>query len=111
MPSTDIYTLDYRGRSNLKTSDEGCALCGATWGNVWANFDGDRLFFCCDLCVTQFRNMTDEVKRRTGWNVIDEIKVTGDYTGRKCVALAGGDSYDFFIRFGTKGEIESFNTA
>lgn len=92
----------------MRVPEEGCALCGATWGNYWAEVEGRRMFFCCDICETQFRNMVNEVKRRTGWSTIRDIEMTGDQRGRICTALSGGDSYRFFIRFDSRGGIQTF---
>ncbi len=66
------------------------------------------MFFCCSVCWVQFRNMVSEVKRRTGWAVVDELKMSGDYRGRECTALSGDKSYRFFIRFDPRGEIQDF---
>lgn len=52
--------------------------------------------------------MVQEVKRRTGWNNIDEIRITGDQRGRECVALSNAQTFQFFIRFNTRGAIETF---
>ncbi len=60
----------------------GCALCGgATWGgNHHEEVEGgERLFFCCDLCAAGFRRTVEEIKRRTGWDYIDEIQLVGNY--------------------------------
>jgi putative zinc binding protein len=93
----------------LKVPREGCALCEATWGDYWAEVEGQRMFFCCSVCWVQFRNMVSEVKRRTGWAMVDEIKMMGDYRGRECAALSGDKAYRFFIRFDPRGEIQDFH--
>ena len=67
------------------------------------------MFFCCDICFFQFRNMIDAVKRRTTWKTIDEIKIEGDYRGRNCVAIFDKDSYSFFVTFKSNGEIQKFD--
>ena len=87
---------------------EGCAICGATWGDYWAEVEGQRMFFCCEICEIEFRNMIEEVKRRTGWTTIDEIKLQGDQRERECTALAGGRSYRFAIGFNSQGAIRIF---
>ncbi len=92
----------------MKVHEQGCALCEATWGNYWAEVYGQKLFFCCEICAIQFKNMVNEVKRRTGWKNIEEIKIRGDYTGRECTALTEDYSYRFFIMFDSKGEIQTF---
>jgi hypothetical protein len=88
--------------------EKGCALCEATWGDYWEEVEGQRMFFCCDICATEFRNMIREVKAHTGWESIDEIKMTGDYRGRDCTALSGDRKYPFFIRFDSRGLVQAF---
>jgi YHS domain-containing protein len=87
---------------------EGCAICESTWGNYWAEVEGQKMFFCCEICETEFRNMIEEVKHRTGWKTIDEVKIKGDQKGRDCAALSGKQTYRYFIRFNSRGEIETF---
>lgn len=87
---------------------EGCAICEATWGNHWAEVEGQRMFFCCEICEVEFRNMITEVKRRTGWKTIDEIKVRGDQRRREGTAVSHDLSYDFSIGFDSRGEIRIF---
>jgi hypothetical protein len=87
---------------------EGCAICEATWGNHWADVEGQRMFFCCEICEVEFRNMIEEVKRRTGWKTIDEIKLKGDQRQRECTALSGSNSYAFLIGFNSQGNIRMF---
>ncbi len=53
--------------------------------------------------------MIEEIKRRTGWKKIDEVKIKGDQRGRECTALANGRGYNFLIRFDTRGGIATFN--
>jgi hypothetical protein len=36
-------------------------------GDYWEEIEGQRMFFCCDICAIEFRNMIDEIKKRTGW--------------------------------------------
>jgi hypothetical protein len=53
--------------------------------------------------------MINEVKKRTGWKTLDEIKMTGNYRGRECTALYRGNKYSFSIRFDSKGGIDVFS--
>jgi hypothetical protein len=88
---------------------EGCAICESTWGDYWEVVEGQRMFFCCEICATQFKNMISEVKKRTGWTTIAEIKIKGDYRGREVTALGSdGSMYKFIVRFGSQGEIQKF---
>jgi hypothetical protein len=88
---------------------EGCAICQSTWGDYWAEVEGQRIFFCCELCEVEFRNMLQEIKRRTGWVTIDEVQIVGDHRGRECTALSKNSAYSFFVRFNSKGGIETFH--
>lgn len=87
----------------------GCAICQATWGNHWAEVEGQRMFFCCEICEGEFRNMLSEVKQRTGWKTIDEIRMSGDQRRRECVALSSAHSYRFLIGFNSEGGISMFH--
>ncbi len=93
----------------MRVPEKGCALCEATWGDYWEEVEEQRMFFCCDICAIEFKNMVREVKTRTGWKSIDGINMTGDYRGRDCTAVSGGKKYAFFIRFDSKGEVQAFN--
>lgn len=91
------------------TKETGCALCGATWGEYYTTVEGDRLFFCCDLCAKGFINIINEVKRRTGWSRVDEIEIRGNYyTGRTCTARHNGREYRFYVQFNDEAEIVNF---
>jgi len=91
------------------TKERGCALCGATWGDYHEEVEGDELFFCCDMCAKEFRNMVQEVKRRKGWERVEELEIRGNYyTGRTCVARSRGRETKFYVRFGDDGEVETF---
>lgn len=91
------------------TKEKGCALCGATWGEYYGEVDGEELFFCCNYCYLGFKNIIDEVKRRTGWGRVDEIQLNGNYyTGRTCVAKYQGREYKFYVKFNDEAEIETF---
>ena len=92
----------------MRVPEKGCALCEATWGDYWEEVEGQRMFFCCDICAVEFKNMIREVRSHTGWKNIDEIKMTGDYQGRDCTAVSSDRKYAFFIRFDSKGEVQAF---
>jgi hypothetical protein len=92
----------------LKRNYTGCAICDSTWGNVWADVEGERMFFCCEVCVTQFRRLVDRVKQETGWSTIDSLDIAGDRRGRSCTASSGGQSLRFFIAFTPQGEVRTF---
>jgi Ta0938 len=92
----------------LKVNFSNCAICDSSWGNVWQEVEGTRLFFCCDICVTQFRNLVDRIKLETGWPTIDELEIVGDRRGRSCRALRGTDSMSCEIAFNAQGNIRAF---
>jgi len=107
MRSTVISWLGWREVDSLRVPEKGCTLCEATWGDYWEDVEEQRMFFCCDICAVEFKNMIREVKNHTGWKSIDEIKMTGDYRGRDCIALRNSEKYSFFIRFGSRGQVEA----
>jgi hypothetical protein len=92
----------------MKRNYDGCAICNSTWGNVWAEIEGERMFFCCDLCVVQFRNLVQRIRRETGWGRIDSIVIAGDRRGRTCAAASGGARSGFEFAFNSDGEILRF---
>lgn len=92
----------------MKRNYDGCAICNSTWGNVWAEVDGERLFFCCDLCVVQYRNLLDRIHQDTGWAEIDSIEIAGDRRGRTCEVAAGGARAMFRFAFDPEGGILRF---
>jgi len=97
------------GRS-AGTKELGCALCGSTWGDYYEEVEGQRLFFCCDICAKAFRNTISEAKKRRGFSRIDEVELKGNfYTGRTCRVKSGDKQFAFYVRFNDEGEIEVFN--
>jgi hypothetical protein len=94
----------------LKRNYTGCAICDSTWGNVWEEVEGERVFFCCDLCATQFRRLLGRVKLATGWKEIESIEIAGDRRGRTGVARSGATALRFSVNFTTLGEVRRFET-
>jgi len=92
----------------LKRNYDGCAICNSTWGNVWAEVEGERLFFCCDLCVVQYRALIDRIKQDTGWHQIDSIEIVGDRRGRTCEVASGTERARFVFAFNTEGQVLRF---
>jgi Ta0938 len=92
----------------LKLNYRGCAICDSTWGNVWEYVEGQRMFFCCDLCLVQFRGLVERIKRDTGWDHVDELEVAGDRRGRTCMAKSGSRSARFTFAFNSEGSLRRF---
>lgn len=95
----------------MKRNYDGCAICNSTWGNVWAEVEGERMFFCCDLCVVQFRSLIDRVKQTTGWAGVDAIEISGDRRGRTCDAAFEGKHARFGFAFNSEGQLLRFQRA
>ena len=88
----------------------GCALCGSTWGDYYEEIEGQKLFFCCEFCAKEFKNMISEAKKRKGLSTIDEIEIKGNfYIGRTLRVKSGDKQFSFYVRFNDEGEIEVFN--
>jgi Ta0938 len=92
----------------LKVRETGCALCGATWGDYWADVEEQRMFFCCEVCASEFSNMILRVKRETGWDSIDQIRIQGNFRGRDCEAASGPKLFRFIISFNDDGTVRNF---
>ena len=95
----------------MKRNYTGCAICDSTWGNVWAEVEGERLFFCCELCVVQYRGLIARLKEATGWGAIDAIEIAGDRRGRSCTVTAGRESARFLFAFNPEGHLLRFERA
>lgn len=87
---------------------EGCALCGSTWGNVWEEVEGDRMFFCCDLCLAQFRALLSRIESTMGWKGVDAVEIAGDRHGRTLTASSEGASARFAFAFNSEGSLLRF---
>lgn len=92
----------------MKRNYDGCAICNSTWGNVWAEVEGERLFFCCDLCVVQYRGLIERIKQETGWARIDAIEIAGDRRGRTCAVTSGEARETFAFAFNPEGHVLRF---
>jgi putative zinc binding protein len=92
----------------LKRNYEGCAICNSTWGNVWAEIEGERTFFCCDLCAAQYRSLIGRVKQETGWPTIDSLAIAGDRRGRTCDVASGDRTARFAFAFTSEGGLLRF---
>lgn len=92
----------------MKVNYAGCAICDSTWGNLSAEVEGERLFFCCDLCVTQFQGLVDRIKSETGWDTIDSLEVAGDRRGRTARAMRGRLAYECSFAFTAEGRLCAF---
>jgi hypothetical protein len=95
----------------LKRNYDGCAICNSTWGNVWAEVEGERLFFCCDLCVVQYRELMARMKQDTQWDRIDSIEIAGDRRGRTCEVTYGELHARFLFAFNSEGRLLRFQRA
>ena len=92
----------------MKVNYTACAICDSNWGNLWEEVEGERLFFCCDLCALQFRNLVARIERETGWPSVDRLSIAGDRRGRTCTAYRGTSSYACTFTFNAEGEIRTF---
>lgn len=92
----------------MKVNYEGCAICDSTWGDVWAEVEGERRFFCCDLCATEFRELIDRIKSDTGFDHLDAIEIAGDRRGRRCRASVGTTAVEFHFAFNSEGRLRRF---
>jgi hypothetical protein len=91
------------------TKELGCAICGSTWGSYYEVVEGEKLFFCCDICAKEFVNMLSEAKTRTGWDKVEEVDIKGNFqTGRTVTITNKGNKYRFYVKFDDDGNIQTF---
>ncbi|HZY71045.1 MAG TPA: TA0938 family protein [Thermoplasmata archaeon] len=92
----------------MKLREDGCVLCGSTWGDVRAKVDGERRFFCCEVCARQFTNLLRRVREASGWDRLDALEISGDRRGRVAVAHRGAEERRFAFVFGYDAEVRRF---
>jgi putative zinc binding protein len=92
----------------LKLREDGCVLCGSTWGNYWAEVDGERRFFCCELCAAQFEHLLAAVRTELGNARVDAVVIEGDRRGRVATVDHAGGPSQFTFLFGGEGEVRRF---
>lgn len=92
----------------MKVNYDGCAICDSTWGDVWEEVEGQRLFFCCDVCAVQFRGLVDRIKADTDWDHLDSLEIAGDRRGRTCLAGSGTEEARFGFAFNSEGRLRRF---
>jgi hypothetical protein len=97
------------GRCSLKRNYDGCAICNSTWGDVWADVAGERVFFCCDLCAVQYRGLLERILRESGWSQLDSIEISGDRRGRTAAVTGDGSSARFTFSFDSEGKLLRFH--
>lgn len=92
----------------MKRNYTGCAICDSTWGNLWEEVEGERMFFCCSTCVVQFRRLVERIEKETGWSRIESLEIAGDRRGRTCVARSGPETIRARVMFDPEGELLRF---
>ena len=96
----------YSELNSLKLNNTiGCCLCNSTWGNFYADIDGEHLFFCCKICAKAFQNMIEKIKKLTHWRIIDSIVITGGTRGRSCLVSSRSEKLSFNVAFDSNGNI------
>jgi len=66
------------------------------------------MFFCCSICVVQFRGLVGRIKETTGWPSIEALEISGDRRGRVCVATTGSETVRVRFAFNPEGELLRF---
>ena len=92
----------------MKRNYTGCAICDSTWGDVWEEVEGERMFFCCTLCAVQFRHLVARIRQETGWSQIDVIEIEGGRRGRTVRAMRGENSFQARVMFDPEGDLLAF---
>lgn len=92
----------------MKVNYTACAICDSSWGDLWEVVEGERLFFCCEVCAVQFRGLVARIKAETGWATIERLTVAGDRRGRTAEAQNGTAIYRCEFAYNAQGALRSF---
>lgn len=99
---------DWNGGNSLRTRTDGCALCGSTWGDYYEDVEGERRFFCCELCAKQLRVLCQAIRTAEHWPEIDALELEGGRYGRRATAHRGSLKVQYEARFDLAGELSHF---
>ncbi|MCI4348170.1 MAG: TA0938 family protein [Thermoplasmata archaeon] len=94
----------------MKVNYAGCAICDSSWGDLWAEVEGERLFFCCNICLLQFQQLISRIKSETGWDRIDSVHIAGDRRGRTCLATRKDAAYECAFSSNAEGSLREFTS-
>lgn len=89
----------------MKLRPDGCVLCGSTWGDYWEEVDGEKRFFCCDLCARQLKNLISSLLGATGWDRLDSLEIEGDRRGRVARASRGDSTAAYSFVFDDSAQV------
>lgn len=92
----------------MNVNYSGCAICDSHWGDLWAEVEGTRLFFCCEICRVQLDGAVRRIKESAGWDRIDSLEISGDRSGRTIRATRGGESRRFEVAYNPEGRLRRF---
>lgn len=92
----------------MKVNYTACAICDSSWGDLWEEVEGQRLFFCCEVCAVQFRNLVARIKVETGWPTVDRLTIAGDRRGRNAEARHGPAIYRCEFAYNAQGGLRAF---
>jgi Ta0938 len=89
----------------MRLRPDGCVLCGSTWGDHWEEVDGERRFFCCEVCARQLHSLVRGLLEATGWTRLDALDIEGDRRGRVARATRGAEEASFSFVFDDAGGV------
>jgi hypothetical protein len=92
----------------LKVNYTGCAICDSSWGDLWEEVEGTRLFFCCPVCLRQFRELLERLRAGAGWDSVDELEIAGDRRRRTVRARRGTEELRAEFAFYPDGRLRLF---
>ena len=86
-----------------------CVLCNSEWGNYWEEINSKNLFFCCVICVDQYKAVIKAIQFHTGWKIIEKITFEGNSRYRKGFANSKQGIVEFSVSFLSDGKLWSFS--
>lgn len=76
-----------------------CALCHSTWGNYYETVENEKLFFCCDVCATIFKEIILKLKKIYNITTIETLSLEGTPRIRTYKVISNGQIYEGTITF------------
>ena len=92
----------------MKVNFTGCTLCDSTWGDYYETIEDTKLFFCCDVCASQYRQIITVLKEKLSLGRIDEFHITGNPRKRTFRLFSEGNEFTGYITF-ANGKILNIN--
>ena len=89
----------------MNLSDK-CLICDSEWGNYWFEINEESIFFCCEICAMQYKNLHNTIQNEIGTKEFKILKMGGNTFRRSCEFQdKNGTIRNIEFRFNSKGNL------